>query len=244
MIPMLRKENIMGLLREGDVLLLQDLARALDISESTVRRDLKELAETGEVELLRGGGVRLRVEAVAQSIDARLELNAAEKDRIARCAASLVQPGDTIFLDPSSANAMLIGYLTAENVSCVTNSLLHAERLLRAGIPCVLIGGQVKPFTRSCVGAAAEAAMRGYRFNKSFLGANGVSVQLGLTNHDPAEQAIKRLAIEQSMQAFFLVDSSKFGAVAMCQVAAIDECAIIADRPRRELEPFPNILYA
>lgn len=244
MIPTLRRQKIVDLLQGNEVLFLTDLVAAMGISESTVRRDLKELAHSGEIELLRGGGVRLHRENVEMNIDAKLLLNKEEKDRIARYAAGLIYPGDIIFLDPSSVNYLLIDYITAERVTVVTNSVAHMNKLIKADINCIMIGGQIKKNTSSCVGAMAERMLGQLRFSKSFLGANGMTVEMGMTNHDPNEQSIKRLALEHSVSTYFLIDSSKYGVVAMCKVADIGECMIITDRRRKELDALDNVIYA
>lgn len=244
MIPTLRRQTILNLLQENDVLMLPDIVCHMGISESTIRRDLKELASSGQVELLRGGGVRMHKENIELHIEAKLLLNKDAKDKIARTAAKMVYPGDVIFLDPSSANNMLIDYLETDRITVVTNSVLHINKLLKANIDCMLIGGQVKPSTGSCLGSLAEQTMRSLRFTKAFLGANGISTTMGITNHDPSEQAIKRLAIDMAVSSFFLVDSSKYGVVTMCKVADIDECTIITDQPIEALSAYPNVLTA
>ncbi len=244
MIPTLRRQKIVDLLQGNEVLFLADLVAAMGISESTVRRDLKELAHGGEIELLRGGGVRLYRENVEMNIDAKLLMNREEKDRIAKYAAGLIYPGDIVFLDPSSVNYLLIDYIHAERVTVVTNSIAHMNKLVKADIHCIMIGGQIKKNTSSCVGAMAERMLSQLRFSKSFLGANGMSIELGMTNHDPNEQSIKRMAIERSVSTYFLIDSSKYGNVAMCKVADIDECLIITDKRRKELDAYSNIIYA
>lgn len=244
MIPTLRQQRIMDLLREREVILLPDLVAAMDISESTIRRDLKALAKSRQIELLRGGGVRLHQENIELHIDAKLVLHKEAKAQIARAAASLIYPGDIVFLDPSSANYMLVDFIQAEHVTVVTNSILFINKLLKTKLDCLLIGGQIKPSTGSCIGSIAEGAMRGLRFSKAFLGANGMSVSMGLTNHDPSERAIKRIAIDNAAGAYFLVDSSKLDKVAMCNVAAFDECTIITEKPLEALQGHANVLIA
>ncbi len=243
MIPTLRRQKIVDLLQGNEVLFLADLVAAMGISESTVRRDLKELAHSGEIELLRGGGVRLHHENVEMNIDVKLQLCREEKDRIARYAAGLIYPGDIIFLDPSSVNYLLIDYIAAERVTVVTNSIANISKLLKADINCIMVGGQIKKNTSSCVGPLAEQTMGRLRFSKSFLGANGMSMEMGITNHDPNEQSIKRLAIEHSVSTYFLIDSSKYGVVAMCKVADIGESMIVTDRRRKELDALDNVIY-
>ena len=243
MIPQLRRQKILEMLQGREVSYLADLVDAIALSESTVRRDLKQLEKVGDIELLRGGGIRLGSNNHEKDVMIKLQLHRKEKTRIAKFAANFIQQGDVIFLDPSSANSMLIAELTDKRVTVVTNSLMHINQLIKAGIKCIMIGGQIKANTMSCIGAAAEQCLSIYRFSKSFLGASGMDVKMGITNHDPSELCIKRMAISNSVSTYFLIDSSKYGVVNMCRVAEINECTIITDKRIKELEPFDNILY-
>lgn len=243
MIPVIRRQNMLDLLKEKELLFLSDIVEATGSSESTVRRDLKAMAQSGEVELLRGGGVRLPQKSGEMSINVKLQLQLEEKERITRCAAEFIYPGDIIFLDPSSANYLLIDLLP-ERVTVVTNSITNMNRLLETNVNCIMIGGQIKRSTSSCIGPMAEKELSGLRFSKCFLGANAVEHESGICNHDPQEKSIKELAIRHSAQTFFLIDSTKFGASAMCRVAEVDEHTIITDRLVEGYEHYSNIIVA
>ena len=244
MIPAIRRQKLLDLLKDHKLLFLPDIIEAMDSSESTVRRDLKALAKSGEVELLRGGGVQLPKRAVEMNIQVKMQLNKNEKLRIASAASRMVHPGDIIFLDPSSVNFLLIDFLPVEHVTVVTNSITHMNKLLEKNIPCIMIGGQIKHSTSSCVGPMAERMLRELRFSKCFLGANGIDRAAGLTNHDPREQSIKHLAIDHSAVTYFLIESLKLGTVAMCKVAGVDEHTVITDRELKGMEDLHNIIVA
>lgn len=244
MLPQIRRQKILELIKGSEVAMLDDLVKKLGLSESTIRRDLKLLSRQGELELLRGGGIRLIGDRFEKDVITKMLLQKEEKERIAALAATFVEPGDVLFLDPSSANSMLINHLADKDVTVVTNSLMHINQLFKAGIRCFMIGGQIKTQTLACIGVSALSAMNEYRFSKCFLGANGMDVKMGITNHDPNEMHIKRLAIKHAVSTYFLIDSSKFGTVNMCKIANLDECTIITDKHIPELDAFSNILYA
>ena len=144
MIPTLRRSQILEILQASGLERLPGLAQKMGISESTLRRDLKELALRGEVELLRGGGVRMRKENIERGINEKILLNREEKERIARYAAELIHDNDVVYLDPSSLNCILADYIHANNVKVVTNSFEIIRKLMEKGIVCVLVGGDVK----------------------------------------------------------------------------------------------------
>lgn len=245
MVPVLRRLHILEYLKRKDSINILDMAGEMGISQSTIRRDLKELEQQGEIEMFRGGGVRLKKESVELDLEQKMVLNREEKERIAAFAAKLIHTGDVIFLDPSSVNALLIDCLKEEeDISVVTNSIAHINRLVRMRIPCTLIGGEIKSATCSCIGTIAEQELREFRFSKCFLGANGISVEFGISNHDPRERAIKRIAINNSVKTYFLIDSAKYGVSAMCKVADFDECTIITGKQIPQMDGWKNVIVA
>ncbi len=244
MIPAIRRQKLLDLLKDRQLMFLPEIIEAMDSSESTVRRDLKSLAKSGDVELLRGGGVRMLKHNVEMNIQVKMQMYKDEKLRIAATAGAMIHPGDVIFLDPSSVNYLLIDFLPAEGVTVMTNSIIHMNKLIELNIPCVMIGGQIKKSTSSCVGPMAERMLRDLRFSKSFLGANGIDREAGLTNHDPREQSIKQMAIRNSAVTYFLIESGKLGNVAMCKVADVDAHTVITDRELEGLEDLDNIIVA
>lgn len=244
MIPAVRRQKLLDLLKENELLFLPNIIEAMDSSESTVRRDLKSLAKSGEVELLRGGGVQLPKQGMEMNIQTKMQMNTREKQQIAMVAGALIYPGDFVFLDPSSVNYLLIDYITADSVTVVTNSITHMNRLLERDIPCLMVGGQIKKSTSSCVGPMAERMLKDLRFSKCFLGANGIDRTAGITNHDPKEQSIKRLAIRNSVSTYFLLESTKLGNIAMCKVADVDEYTVITDRELEGFDDLDNIIVA
>lgn len=244
MIPVLRQQQILEFIKDKESTSLAEVVDAIGISESTIRRDLKELEQQGLIDLYRGGGIQLKEGEVELGLDEKMVLHKEEKDRIAKYAASMVYPHDVIFLDPSSANHLMIDYLPTEEITVVTNSIAHINKLVKRQITCILIGGDIKSTTSSCIGPIAEQTIADLRFSKCFLGANGMSIKYGLTNHDLRERLIKRVAMSNSVATYFLVDSSKYGVIAKCKVSDITENTIITDKEIPELAEFDNIFVA
>lgn len=89
-----------------------------------------------------------------------------------------------------------------------------------------------------------ESALKEIYFNKAFLGANGFSIKAGITNHDGNEKQIKRIAMEHAQQAYFLLDSSKYGVVTMTKVASLDEVSIITERDIPELKEYAELILS
>lgn len=242
MIPAIRQEKIMELLSNDEIVSKEDIMASLNISVSTLRRDLVKLSQEGKIILLHGGGVRRAQKSVELNISTKLDLNKELKEKIAAKAASLVEDGDVIFLDPSSTTFLMIPYLANRKVTVVTNGLSHLSQLLNLNIPCMMIGGSIKKTTNSCIGPITENTLENLFFNKCFLGASGFSVASGITNHDINERVIKLLALKNSTRSFFLLDHTKYGVITMIKVANLDEYPILIDKIPSGLEGYANFI--
>lgn len=242
MIPAIRQEKILEMLSDNEIVSTEELMQSLDVSISTLRRDLMKLEQENKINLLHGGGVRRAQKPIELNISTKLNLNRDTKEKIAEKAASYVQDGDVIFLDPSSTTFHMIPYLVGKNITVVTNGLSHINQLINLNISCMMIGGAIKKTTNSCIGPIAETTMQTLFFNKCFLGASGFSVASGITNHDINERVIKMLALKNSTQPYFLLDHSKFGTITMIKVADLDEYPIFIDQIPPGLEGYSNFI--
>lgn len=243
MIPAIRQQTIIHMLKEANTILyLEDLQAALGISTSTLRRDLRELETKGQVNQLHGGGVKLTQNTPELNITAKLLLNKAAKEKLAAAAASAIEDGDAVFLDPSSTTLEMIPHLVGRPITVITNGIFHINQLVSNHIPSIMVGGNIKIATNSCIGPVAESDMRNYHFNKCFLGANGFSRTSGITNHDINECLIKQLAIQNSSKSFFLLDSSKYNVVTMIKVVDLNVPTVFTDRAFPDLADYNNIV--
>ena len=184
MIPAIRQEKILDMLSGNEIIATDDIMKGLDISVSTLRRDLMKLESQNKVTLLHGGGVRLAQKPIEMNISAKLELNKEAKEKIAHKAASFIDNGDVIFLDPSSTTYLMIPYLAGKSITVITNSISHINQLVALDLPCIMVGGSIKKTTNSCIGPIAELTLKTLYFNKCFLGASGFSIPSGISNHD------------------------------------------------------------
>lgn len=242
MIPAIRQEKILDMLSGNEIIATDDIMKGLDISVSTLRRDLMKLESENKVTLLHGGGVRLAQKPIEMNISAKLELNKEAKEKIAHKAASFIDNGDVIFLDPSSTTYLMIPYLAGKSITVITNSISHINQLVALDIPCIMVGGSIKKTTNSCIGPIAELTLKTLYFNKCFLGASGFSIPSGITNHDINEQVIKQLALHNSSQPYILLDHTKYGIITMVKVANLDEYPILIDKIPMGLEGYGNFI--
>lgn len=223
------------MLKQKNIVSLQDLVNETKTSESTIRRDLVLLEQRNALKRVHGGASRLQGKLDEPDIVEKSTKNLQAKDKVAKYAASLVENGDCIYLDAGTTTLQMIQYLSNENeIVVVTNGLTNIQPLLNKGIKTYLIGGSIKPKTGAMIGRGALSGIENYRFDKCFLGVNGIHSTLGFTTPDPEEALIKQKALRLSREAYVLSDDSKFGEIAFSEIASLCEAIIITNELSKE----------
>lgn len=226
-----RHSLILNILSERNSITISELAKELEASESTVRRDIAQLDEAGKLKKVHGGAVSndddfLKYEP---NVETRLALNVEAKDVVGRYAASLIRDDDFVFIDAGTTTEQMIGYIGNTQATFVTNGIVHAKKLLQRGHKVIVTGGELKPLTEAVVGAEAISNLRKYNFTKCFVGTNGISIDKGFTTPDLEEAMIKKEAIKRSFLTYILADHTKFGKVTSVTFADIERSCIITD---------------
>lgn len=242
-----RQEEILKLLETLGSVTVQELKERLNVSESTIRRDLNELDEKGALIKVFGGAVQAEPElnTTEEMVSSRLSQNREEKERIGRYAASLIEPGDFVYLDAGTTTGAMIPFLEEKDAFYVTNAVSHALQLAGKGFRVTLTGGEVKAATEAMVGNEAYVSLQKYNFTKGFFGANGVSRAFGFTTPDVNEAMIKECAIRHTRKPYILCDSGKFHQVSTVTFAAFEDAAVITDcLPKEGFKGADNLLVA
>lgn len=224
-----RHRIIIELLSNQKVVTVHELTEATSSSESTIRRDLFYLEQEGKLQRFHGGAELSHTKSEEIAIHERLTKNQQEKAAIGRFAANLVQSGDCIYLDAGTTTAQMIPHLRTD-ILVVTNGLTLVDQCLQQGLRTYLIGGEVKATTRAVIGRGAMEAIETYRFDKCFMGMNGVHELHGYTTPDPDEAWIKKRAMDLSSQKYVLADDSKWGAVSFSFVNPIESSVLITNQ--------------
>lgn len=220
-----RHEKIMRLVNTSGAVSVQDLVSFLNISESTVRRDLLTLDREGRLRRVHGGATTLRddslYEADMENLQDKYSIHMSEKRRIAQYAARLIHKEDFVYLDAGSTTEQLVEFLAGSEATFVTNSIPLAQKLGRIG------GSEM----RDMIGR--------YHFTKGFFGANGIAVHSGCTTPDDEEAVCKRAALGQCLDRFVLADSSKFGLSSHITFAELSMVTLITARDDDSLDYKP-----
>lgn len=230
-----RHQIILELLKEKDIVKIQEIMDLTNTSESTIRRDLSLLEEKKFLKRVHGGASRLLGKLQEPSMNEKSSKNLQEKKLIAQYAASLIEQGDCIYLDAGSTIKEMIEFIQVKEVVVVTNGLMHLNELIGKGIKTYLIGGFAKPVTNAIVGRGALDSLDLYRFDKCFLGVNGIHPQMGFTTPDQEEAMVKQKALNLSREAFVVADETKFSEIAFAKIADISDASIITNRIDKDL---------
>jgi len=236
MLTPIRHQTILSMLKEKDIVQIHELVEATGVSESTIRRDLSDLEEQGLLKRVHGGAISIQNKIDEPTMIEKSIKHKKEKLAIARYAASLVKERDTIFLDAGTTTLQMIAFLPSDQIVVVTNGVDCAMKLIQRNIKTILLGGELKASTWSLVGREAVNSISQYRFDKCFLGINGIDHVHGLTTPDPEEAHVKQLAIKYSDERFVLCDSSKFSRVTFAKVGDLHEVNVITDDALNEKE--------
>lgn len=244
MIPYIRHQNILSELEKHEIAYVNDLSEILEISASTIRRDLNTLSEEGQIVLLRGGAVKLKTGSFDLPIQAKQLLNIEKKDRIAKYAASLVKDGDVIYIDSGTTPLMMMKYLKDKKITVVTSNTQVLEMLVETDITCIILGGEITKNLGSIVGPITEKLLSTMFFDKSFLGASGFSLNGGINTPDVREATKKEIVRNNSKVTYVLVDSSKVNKTSFCKAFNIDQAIIITDERNERLEKHAQFIVA
>lgn len=224
-----RHEIILNLLKLKGFVSLNELLEATESSESTIRRDLSHLESINLLKRVHGGAKSLDNVSKELSYNEKSSKNIHEKRAIAKYAASLIEDGDCIFIDAGTTTYELIDYLEGKDILVVSNGLSHIDTLIQKNIKCYIIGGTIKISTKAITGCDALMCLSKFRFDKCFLGTNGVHHSYGFTTPDTEEAVIKECAINNSRKAYVLADYSKFGEISTIKFSDINKCNIITN---------------
>lgn len=237
-----RYQEIMARVTAAGRVGVADVAAFLEVSEETIRRDLKALEERGLLRRIHGGAVLPRLDQERPLIE-RSKTNAREKARVAVIAESLIRDGMSIFLDTGTTTLALARRLGGRNLTVTTNSIDIA--LLLGGGPARinLASGTLRPKDNALVGYETVAYARRYFFDLAFMGIAACDLSLGWMDYEEHESVLRRTLTGQTRRSVLLVDSRKFGRQANVQTFALsDRMTIVTDQDPPQ--PFTNVFAA
>lgn len=224
-----RMVALLALLAERGQLPLTTLSIELGASAATIRRDVAVLAAQGLLERTHGG-VRARKDSSELPVHLRDPQNQAAKQLIAREVAHLIPAGKhSIGLTGGTTAAEVMRELTwRSDLTVITNSLAIGLEAAEHGLSRVLIvGGVLRASSLELVGSLAEQTLKLVAIDTAVVGADGLSVEAGLTTHDAVEARTNQALIDRAKRVIVACDSSKLGVAVQAQMAPLAAVDIV-----------------
>jgi DeoR/GlpR family transcriptional regulator of sugar metabolism len=230
-----RHKLIVEEIRRQGAVRVSELTELLGVSEMTVRRDLDALAVAGLLEKVHGGAtVRGGLSADEPGFEAKSHRQLREKDAIARAAAQLVEPGQSIALTAGTTTWRLAHHLSAvAGLTVVTNSLQVANVLHRDSRPdlTVVLTGGVRTPSDALVGPIASSTIRSLHVDVLFIGVHGITVDAGLTTPNLLEAETDRALVAAAERIVLVADHTKWGVRGLSKIAGLSDIDVFVSDP-------------
>lgn len=224
-----RRNHIIEALNRDGKVVIEDLAKALNVSEMTIRRDLQYLEENKLITRTHGGAVlhNLLIEEIPYTKKA--EENIEQKQKIGAYASSLVEEGDVIILDAGTTNMEIAkGIIGIKNIKVITNDLMIGAFLSKYdGIEVYCSGGVIQKATGACLGANAVEFLQSIHADIAFLGASCIDIKKGITTPSIDKAQWKKEVIKSAERAILVADSLKFGKASFAKICPLSEFDLI-----------------
>jgi DeoR/GlpR family transcriptional regulator of sugar metabolism len=214
---------------------VNSLSKYFNVSVVTIRRDLNELNRAGLIERTHGGAFTTEMlkPIDLSTFQLKSNLQKEEKKLIGKYAASLVKPGNTIYLGGGTTTYWVAKNLySVSPITVVTNSLPLANLLAQIeSINLIMLGGNLKRREYTFVGEFAEKTLSNIYYDLVITGINGIHPDHGLTSNYPAELMSDKIFLSISERTIVVADHTKFGRVATYKTAELTSVkTIITDK--------------
>ena len=231
MLTIHRKQQILSLLKRNGQVIAKDVSRSMGVSEDTIRRGLRELAQEGLLQRVHGGA--LPASPAVADFAGRELITPDGKVAIGRAAARMIQPGQVVILDGGTTARQVARHIPSDlKITVVTHSPTIALELVdHPNVEVILIGGRMFKHSVVAVGAAAIEAIAQVHADTYFMGVTGVHPKTGLTTGDYEEAAVKRALSHAAAETIVLASSEKLNAASPYAVVSLAEISgIITER--------------
>ncbi len=220
-----RRQRVLDLVSKQGFIALKELARTLQASESTVRRDVDYWEEQKILRRTHGGAVYVGGAGTLPALDERSGAQLEEKQQIARLAAERIRDGDSVLLDGGTTTLEVARLLVGRGVQIVTNSLPIAMLFAsRHEADLVLLGGYVYPRTGVALGPWTVRMMEDIHVHQAILSVGGLTDK-GLFNSNLLLVETERQMMRCADEVVVVADHTKIGRPALaflCELASID----------------------
>ena len=239
-----RRQRVLDLFSKQGFVALADLARAIQVSESTIRRDLEYWHQQGAVKRTHGGAIYVGDGSPLPAFEDRTASQHEEKRSLARAAAARIRDGDAILLDGGTTTLEVARLLVSRSLQIVTNSLPIAN-LFASGreTDLVILGGYVYPKTGVALGPLTVRMMEEIHVQQALLSAAGITAK-GLFNGNLLLVETERRMLRCADEVVVVADHTKVGRPALaflCGLSEVDTFIVDAGLTPDQRELFARV---
>lgn len=220
-------------LKERRRVTIEGLAKDLEVSTMTIRRDLRRLADEDIVTLVHGGAVYNEGGAYLPALTVREKTMRREKSAIAEYCAQQIPEGSAVYLDNGSTTVEIADALRGkQNIAVLSHSLPVLNILSHAkNIQLISVSGIYEPRAKGFFGDLALRMLRQFRIDIAFLGVTAVDAEDGVMSAVFYEQALKKVLVERAKKKILAIDHTKIGGSSFLKVCDLHEIdGIVTDK--------------
>ncbi len=232
MLAVTRKNKIKDILIERKSITVTELSKTFDVTEETIRRDLKFLEDEGFLTRTYGGAfIQSGVENNV-TVELREVAYTKSKDAIAKECRKLIHNGDSIFLDASTTSLFVARAVSDMRLTVVTNSLLIIDQLTELdNIRVVCVGGTLSRDHKAFQGNATIQALDDLYLDKTFMSCRSLSMEHGITDSSEGMAMIRQKLLKRSNEIYLIADYSKFDKTSFIHICDFDNLTgIVTDK--------------
>ena len=220
-----RKRKIIDLLKQNKKVTVAELVHLFNVSSATVRSDLRELNDKGQIIRTHGGAIVETGASFEPDTEQKRDLNLAAKQQIARIAIELVNDGDTVIFDTGTTTLELAKLLNQHRrVTAVTNDFEIARVLEEMNsINVLMLGGEIRKKFHCTVGAAGIDMLAQLTVDKVFMGTNSLSISKGASTPNIQQAETKKAMIASAKKVILLCSNNKLGKDSFVHFASLDQ---------------------
>ncbi len=201
-----RRNRILNIIQTNPHVRVDELAETLGVSLITIRRDLQFLDEKKLLKRTHGGAV------LVNSEETEVDEVKLYRRLIAQYASTLVEDGDTLFINTSSNALQMLQYVTCNNVTAITNNGKVINREYSTGVNVILTGGELRYPKHAMVGDYAIRNLQTVFAKKAFVGCSGLTFDAGMMTEIASEVSVNELMVDHSTEAVYVMaDHTKIG---------------------------------
>lgn len=211
MLAVTRKNKIKDILIERKSITVTELSKTFDVTEETIRRDLKFLEDEGFLTRTYGGAfIQTGVENTV-TVELREVAYTKSKEAIAKECRKLIHNGDSIFLDASTTALFVAKAISNMRLTVVTNSLLIVNQLTDfENIRVVCIGGTYSKDYKAFQGNITIQSLNNLYLDKTFMSCRSLSMEHGISDSSEGQAMIHQKLLQRSNEVYLIADYSKF----------------------------------